>query len=365
MKIRSTALSCAALLALSGLAWTGQASAGEARGPYVGIAAGWDGLDTVRIDVSGAQWQRKYLSTDDNAIALVDAGYRFDNHWRLEGEFNYTYHNAGKGEFSGHATILGGMVNALYEFDYSKRLGLALGAGIGFGTGNIKITGNANSSSTNNRIDDKKTAPQWQLIAEANYTLSPHFELFGNYRFRGLQVDDDEYGTRYYTSSGYDTVGKVHALHDHVVLLGIRYFFNSPAEPPKATPIAAAPPPPPPPPVAPPPPPVTSYVVFFDFAKADLTDQAQQIIAAAVKTAKSNGFVRIHVVGHTDTVGGDQFNVTLSQKRADAVKAAMTEQGLTSDSIAVEGKGFHDLLVPTGKDVKEPQNRRAVIDLGK
>jgi len=38
--------------------------------------------------------------------------------------------------------------------------------------------------------------------------------------------------------------------------------------------------------------------------------------------------------------------------------------GLQATEIAIEGKGFQDPLVPTGPNVREPQNRRAVIDLG-
>lgn len=368
MKRRSTYLTCTALIALSALAYAPSAEAGDARGAYVGIAAGWDGQEKIRADLSGAQYLRKDLSTDDNALVVFSGGYRFANHWRLEGEINYTNHGMGGGEFSGHTSTLGGMVNALYEFDVAPRLSLALGAGIGMGAGTIKITGNGSSTSTANRIHDTRTAPQWQLIGEANYTLTPHLELFANYRYRGLQLDNDTYGTSYYTSSGYNTVGKVHSWHDHAVLFGIRFFFNGPAEPPAPAKPVAAPPPPPPvaaAPVPPPPPPVTSYVVFFDFAQSDLTDKAQDIIAAAVKTAKANGFVRIHIVGHTDTTGADTLNQGLSEKRAEIVKAKMAELGLDASGIAVEGKGFHDLLVPTGKNVKEPQNRRAVIDLGK
>jgi len=37
---------------------------------------------------------------------------------------------------------------------------------------------------------------------------------------------------------------------------------------------------------------------------------------------------------------------------------------MSSNDIAVAGKSFHDPLVPTGPGVREPQNRRAVIDLG-
>jgi OmpA-OmpF porin, OOP family len=42
----------------------------------------------------------------------------------------------------------------------------------------------------------------------------------------------------------------------------------------------------------------------------------------------------------------------------------MVREGMDGSSIAIDGKGFHDPLVPTGPGVREPQNRRAVIDLG-
>jgi outer membrane protein OmpA-like peptidoglycan-associated protein len=42
----------------------------------------------------------------------------------------------------------------------------------------------------------------------------------------------------------------------------------------------------------------------------------------------------------------------------------MVRQGIGQDGIAIEGKSFSDPLVPTGPGVREPKNRRAVIDLG-
>jgi outer membrane protein OmpA-like peptidoglycan-associated protein len=110
---------------------------------------------------------------------------------------------------------------------------------------------------------------------------------------------------------------------------------------------------------------VTTYIVFFDFDKSNLTDAAQAVVAEAVKTAKTSGFVRVQVVGHTDTVGSDGYNQALSVRRAEAVKDEMVREGLDGSTIAIEGKSFHDPLVPTGPGVREPQNRRAVIDLGK
>jgi len=88
------------------------------------------------------------------------------------------------------------------------------------------------------------------------------------------------------------------------------------------------------------------------------------VVQEAVKTAKANGFVRVLVTGHTDTVGSDSYNQGLSVRRADAVKDEMVRQGMDGSQIAIEGKSFHDPLVPTGPGVREPQNRRAVIDLG-
>jgi outer membrane protein OmpA-like peptidoglycan-associated protein len=110
---------------------------------------------------------------------------------------------------------------------------------------------------------------------------------------------------------------------------------------------------------------VKTFIVFFDFNKSNLTEAAQAVVTEAVKTAKTNGFVKVQVVGHTDTVGSDKYNMKLSVERAQTVKDEMVRQGVDGTGIAIDGKGFHDLLVPTGPGVREPQNRRAVIDLGK
>jgi outer membrane protein OmpA-like peptidoglycan-associated protein len=141
----------------------------------------------------------------------------------------------------------------------------------------------------------------------------------------------------------------------------------------------AAPPPAPPapPPVAeerpaPPPPAMMAmnipeqrqFTVFFDFGRSTLTPEARDIVGRAVDMAKNEGPVRIMVTGHTDTVGSKAFNQRLSERRAMSVKREMVRLGLNSNEIMTIGKGENDLLVPTGNNVREPQNRRAVIDLG-
>jgi outer membrane protein OmpA-like peptidoglycan-associated protein len=83
-----------------------------------------------------------------------------------------------------------------------------------------------------------------------------------------------------------------------------------------------------------------------------------------VKTAKANNIVKVVITGHTDTVGSHRYNQGLSERRAASVKDAMVSQGMDGASIATAGKSFDDPLVPTGPGVREPQNRRAVIELG-
>jgi OmpA-OmpF porin, OOP family len=109
---------------------------------------------------------------------------------------------------------------------------------------------------------------------------------------------------------------------------------------------------------------VRTFIVFFDFDKSNLTTEATQVVQQAVQTAKTIGMVRVVVTGHTDTVGSMAYNQRLSERRAQSVKDEMVREGLGTNEITTVGRNFSDPLVRTGPGVREPQNRRAVIDLG-
>jgi outer membrane protein OmpA-like peptidoglycan-associated protein len=109
---------------------------------------------------------------------------------------------------------------------------------------------------------------------------------------------------------------------------------------------------------------VRTFIVFFDFDQSNLTAEAQQVVAEAVRTAMTSGMVRVVVTGHTDTVGSQAYNQALSERRATSVQNEMVRLGLQRNAIQTVGRSFTDPLVPTGPGVREPQNRRAVIDLG-
>jgi outer membrane protein OmpA-like peptidoglycan-associated protein len=105
----------------------------------------------------------------------------------------------------------------------------------------------------------------------------------------------------------------------------------------------------------------TNYQVFFDFDHADLTPRAVEIVDEAAANAAAGKVTNIDVTGYTDTVGSEEYNMRLSRRRALTVQAELVKQGTPASEIAIFAKGKHDLLVPTGDGVREPQNRRVQI----
>jgi outer membrane protein OmpA-like peptidoglycan-associated protein len=121
------------------------------------------------------------------------------------------------------------------------------------------------------------------------------------------------------------------------------------------------PPPPPAPALAPAPVAARSYLVFFDWDKATLTDRARQIIRDAADNSTKVQYTRIAVNGYTDTSGTPRYNQGLSVRRAQAVAAELIKDGVLANVITIQGFGDTHLLVPTGPGVREPQNRRVEI----
>jgi outer membrane protein OmpA-like peptidoglycan-associated protein len=107
--------------------------------------------------------------------------------------------------------------------------------------------------------------------------------------------------------------------------------------------------------------PSRSYLVFFDWDKATLTDRAREIIKEAADNSTWVQYTQIQVNGYTDTSGSAQYNQRLSVRRAEAVAAELVRNGVPRNAISIRGFGETNLLVPTGPNVREPQNRRVQI----
>ena len=109
--------------------------------------------------------------------------------------------------------------------------------------------------------------------------------------------------------------------YNHTILVGLRYNFG------------VAPPPPPAPAPVPAAAPARSYLVFFDWDKYNLTDRARQIIAEAAANSTKVQYTRIEVNGYTDTSGTPKYNLGLSIRRANAVKAELIKDGVPANAI--------------------------------
>ena len=106
------------------------------------------------------------------------------------------------------------------------------------------------------------------------------------------------------------------------------------------------------------------YLVFFDFDRSDITPEADRIIRAAADAYKAGATsMAVGVVGHADRSGTDAYNQRLSERRANAVRARLTQYGVPANQIRTSGRGESEPLVPTADGVREPQNRRVEIGL--
>jgi outer membrane protein OmpA-like peptidoglycan-associated protein len=109
------------------------------------------------------------------------------------------------------------------------------------------------------------------------------------------------------------------------------------------------------------PPRPAQFTLYFVEGKDELTDESKQIVEGVFAEISKHPAPELLVIGYTDTVGTDQANDALSRQRADTIRAALIERGVTSDNIAAVGRGKRELLVQTADGVAEPRNRRVVI----
>ena len=123
-------------------------------------------------------------------------------------------------------------------------------------------------------------------------------------------------------------------------------------------PPQAAAPPAPPPTVARQMPPAT---VYFDSGSATLSQQAMASIRQVAADYRTTGNATVTLTGHTDTVGSPDYNMTLSQRRADAVRNALVREGVPAAAITTGGQGEANLPVQTADNVDERTNRSVDI----
>jgi OOP family OmpA-OmpF porin len=104
------------------------------------------------------------------------------------------------------------------------------------------------------------------------------------------------------------------------------------------------------------------FLVFFDWDKSVLTADARKVLDQVIARER-NSREAIQLIGHADRSGPDNYNMKLSQRRADSVKAYLVGHGIAANRVTTEARGERDPLVQTADGVREPQNRRVAINL--
>lgn len=303
---------------------------------YVGADVGGSYND---VDASGTNVTIKDGS-DWSALGLGKVGYDFGG---PKAEFELGYRGNDVSAWTS-------MVNGVYEFMPASKWHPFVGVGIGWAWLDAdKLATNT----TNVTVNDDDNQFAYQGFAGVAYDVSSNVALNAQYRY--LATLDPEFKA----SNGTKVDGD---YQNHSILVGFTYKFKAaPAAAPAPAPAPVAAPAPAPAPKAAPV--QKNYMVFFDFNKADITPEASSIINQAVTTAKAGGKSRVDLTGHADRSGSDKYNMALSLKRANAVKASMVKQGIPAEQISVVAKGESGPLVSTADGVREPQNRRVEIVL--
>jgi OmpA-OmpF porin, OOP family len=383
------------LLAAAGLALPAAVYAqtpGPTDGWYAHLGVGYNYLQSVPLDsvsnTSGSttiNFNSKNIQYGSGFTGELGPGYGFGNGLRLQLDSTFSFNDAnqnGSGVtctnnctgnqvtlHSGREQKFGGLLNLSYDFTDLFGPGITpyIGAGAGFQNikqNDVNVTGVIQTGPLAGEgwqltASNSKTTFAYEALAGVKFSLAsidPQLSLYAQYRYLGTS------GNRTYSAQvfapGFGTTihGTLGDESNHSAIIGVVYEFGGPPPPPPAAP----PPPPPPPPaveVA------RTYLVFFDWDKADLSERAEQIVAEAAQASTHVQTTQIEVNGYTDLSGTVAYNQKLSVRRAESVEAALIKDGVAQGEIEIHGYGESNPLVPTAKGVREPQNRRVEIIL--
>lgn len=106
---------------------------------------------------------------------------------------------------------------------------------------------------------------------------------------------------------------------------------------------------------------VTLGDVLFDTGKATLKPGAYTTIDRLGNVLKEDSARKVLIEGHTDNVGSDEYNQSLSERRAAAVQAALFERGVASSQISTVGKGESTPVASNDNAGGRQQNRRVEL----
>ena len=381
------------------------AAAQPVTGPYVSVGAGVNlQQNEIVTAVAPNDFSTDVIYTFHPGFAgRAGAGYGFGNGFRAEIEGDYTDNvvRGGQDRLSdglspsrragGVEQKYGGFADVLYDFS----LGLPVQPYLGVGAGGLDVEHNG----FNQSLEGARVMPSAPIPGVPHFGF--HDQTVGGFAYKGIAglALPIAFVPGLSFTAEYDFVGLLDPLpafqnvqsqyryvanppaggvpgspfphyehvavsvnrhftndYNHEILLGFRYALF---QPPRPLPAQAAPEVQPSAPV----PQARTFLVFFDWDRADLPARARQIVAQAAAASRQPGTTQVAVDGYTDLSGTAAYNQRLSVRRAESVKVELVRDGVPASEIAIAGHGETNPLVATAPGVREPQNRRVEIML--
>lgn len=101
--------------------------------------------------------------------------------------------------------------------------------------------------------------------------------------------------------------------------------------------------------------------LLFGFDSADLQNEARDNLSNLAASLREYPDSEVLIVGHTDSVGNENYNMGLSERRAQSAKNFLVNQGIPSDRVRIEGRGELEPIATNDTETGRSENRRVEV----
>ncbi len=103
---------------------------------------------------------------------------------------------------------------------------------------------------------------------------------------------------------------------------------------------------------------IVLHNIYFEFDKADLHPGSEKELQQLVAIMENDPMMEIEIIGHTDDMGTQEYNLKLSTLRARAVKKYLIENNISSTRLVITGKGNAEPMATNATEAGRQKNRR-------